>query len=483
MGNMSLKKAAIINAASKYTTILLNLLFSVILSRILSPNDYGIVAIITVFTTFFITLADMGLGTAVIQNKDLCEDDINYIYTFTVYAAIFLSLVFAFGSYPISVFYNDNVYISLGIILSFSLLFNSLNIVPNAILLRNKRFLLVAFRTVIVYVLTGTLTIIMALHGFKYYALAIQSVLIAIFTFSWNFCSTKLNFKVKVSKNSMSKVASFSAYQFGFNIINYFARNLDNLLTGKVMGSADLGYYNKAYSLMLYPVNNLAGIITPILHPIFSDYQKEKQIIYNKYIKVVKILALMGIFVSTFCFLGAREIIGIVYGQQWTKSIVCFQYLSISVCFQMITSSTGSVFQSLGNTKLLFIGGTINAIITIIAIIAGIIIGNIESLALCVGISYILHFIISFYFLLVKGFELSIKKFYFDLRKEIWISAILLFAVALFPFKNIISLYWSFSVKFILLGLVYLVCLLLTNEYKIFLNFIHKDNYNIANKK
>ena len=81
---VSLKKATIINASSKYTTVILGLLFSAVLSRLLSPEDYGIVAVVTVFTNFFSLFADMGIGTAVIQNKKLSDDDENRIFTFTL---------------------------------------------------------------------------------------------------------------------------------------------------------------------------------------------------------------------------------------------------------------------------------------------------------------------------------------------------------------------------------------------------------------
>ena len=269
-----MKKAVLINAAGKYLKILLSIVVSAILARILSAEDYGIIAIITVFSTFFTTLSDMGFGAAIIQNKDLNEDDIDNIYSFTVYMSVLFMIIFAICSFPIALFYSDPVYIPLGILLSVSLLFNALNMIPNGILNREKKFVSIAVRTVAVYVGAAVITIVLALMGLRYYALVVQAILTALFTFIWNFATTRPHFHVRFDINSIKKVINYSGYQFAFNMVNYFSRNLDSLLTGKFMGSAELGYYNKPYNLMLYPVNNLTGVISPVLHPILSDYQK-----------------------------------------------------------------------------------------------------------------------------------------------------------------------------------------------------------------
>lgn len=112
----SIKRAAMINAIGKYSKIILNILTEVVLARLLTPHDYGIVAIVTVFTTFFSIFADMGLGTAVVQRKNLTQCDFDNLYTFTVYAGIFF--VFSYG---IAIFYRNHVYIKIGHLLSISL--------------------------------------------------------------------------------------------------------------------------------------------------------------------------------------------------------------------------------------------------------------------------------------------------------------------------------------------------------------------------
>jgi teichuronic acid exporter len=135
---VSLKKATIINATSKYATVILGLLFSAVLSRLLSPEDYGIVAVVTVFTNFFSLFADMGIGTAVIQNKRLSDDDENRIFTFTLYVGIALFVLFSMFSILLVKIYENTVYYVVGPLLGISLALTTFNMVPNARLMKSK---------------------------------------------------------------------------------------------------------------------------------------------------------------------------------------------------------------------------------------------------------------------------------------------------------------------------------------------------------
>lgn len=471
---MNMKKAALINAAGKYSKVLLSLVVNAILARILSAEDYGVVAVITVFSTFFTTFSDMGFGPAIIQNKDLSEEDVNHIFSFTVYISVILMAIFALVSYPIAAFYGNDVYVGLGQLLSISLLFNAMNMVPNGILNRDKKFISIAIRTVVVYVGSAVITVILANMGLRYYALAIQSILTAFFQFIWNYATTRPRFRLRVEMGSIKKVIHYSGYQFAFNMVNYFSRNLDNLLTGKVMGDAELGYYNKAYSLMLYPVNNLTGVVSPVLHPILSDYQDQIKIIYEKYMKVVRMLACIGIYIAPVCFLGAAEIITILYGDQWNDSIVCFQYLAVAIIPQMINSSAGSIFQAIGNTKLLFWNSCINTAITVLAILGGVFVGrSIDWLAACVAGAYLLHFVTAFYMLVKLGFKLSLRGFAKELLPELLMLAIMVLGVLVYPF-DIQNIWLSLIVKCGYLGVLFLAGLSISKEYKLFLRYILK---------
>lgn len=470
MGEISIKKAAFINAASRYSTIVLNLVFSAVLARLLTPEDYGIVAVTAVFTTFFTLFADMGIGAGVIQNKELAQDDISSIYTFTVRISFVLALAFMAFSVPMAWFYKDRVYVPVGMLLAVSLFFSAMNMVPNALLLKEKRFVAVGIRTVVACILSGGVGILFALLGFKYYALVLQNIFNAVFIFIWNYVSTRPRVVRKICKESVGKIRSYSSFLFAFNIINYFSRNSDNLLISKFMGTASLGYYDKAYKLMCYPTQNLTHVITPVLHPILSEHQNDRNYIYEKYLHIIKLLSLCGIFIMTFCFFASDEIIRIMFGERWLPAIPCFKYMSISIWAQMITSSSGSIFQSLGDSRRMFISGTLNAALTVAAIVLGVAEGRIEAVARNVGIVYNFHFISTYIILVHFSFGMSCWKFLMSFLPDF---GVLLFCVAagiavdycLYKF-GAQGVLLSFSIKFCFIFMAYIISLFVFRQWK-----------------
>ena len=385
-----------------------------------------------------------------------------------------MALGFVLLAFPISLFYNDSVFVPLGGLLSISLFFNAINMIPNGIMNREKKFIAIAIRTIVTYALSSIISVVLAFHGFRYYAIVIQTMLSSFIIFIWNYLETKPKFKVSGCLISTKKVLNYSGYQFAFNMVNYLSRNLDNLLTGKFMGNSALGYYNKAYSLMLYPVNNLTGVISPVLHPVLSDYQSHKEIIYKKYTEIVKILSLIGVFIAPFCYFASNEIISILYGTQWEQSVKCFQILSFAILPQLVGSSAGAIYQSLGKTKLLFFNGVINTAITIIAILCGVLIGkNIIFLSICVSIAYITHFFTVYFMLIHLGFGYKFINFLRKLFPEIIILVVMMLIVHFVKITSV-NVLFSFALKLIILGIVYAIMLLLTKEYIIFYKLIKR---------
>lgn len=463
----SIKKASLINAGAKYVNIFLGIFFSAILSRILSPNDYGIVAIVTVFTAFFSVLSNCGLGIAVIQNKDFEQKEINTLFSFSIYFGFILSFIFSISSFFISKFYGNSVYIPIGIILSISIFFNTINAVPDGLLRKDKKFMLIALRLITVSFLTYATTIILALLDFKYYALVFQSVVSSFLIFAWNLKNVHVRFERKIDWNVIKRIKGYSGYNFLFNFVNYFSRNLDKLLIGKIMGNEELAQYNKAYHFMLYPVQNLTNIITPVLHPILSDFQDDKKYIYERYIKVVKLLSLIGVFVTTLCFCASKEIILILYGKQWNIAVDCFKYMSLAIWCQMIGGTSGSLFAALGDTKRLFFISILNTFITIFAIIIGIYQKDIAKISLYTSIALISHFFTTFIPLIKFTMKQSFLDFLRHLAPDIFIMIVLFtISIAFNRFFSLDNLFISFIIKFVLLAIFYLSLTLLLKQTK-----------------
>lgn len=473
----SLKQQTILFAVAKYATVFVGIIVSAILSRLLTPADYGVVAVITVFTTLFTTLCNIGLGTAVIQRRDLTHSQVNDIFSFSVYLSIALMLIFMECSRPISHFYENEVYIPICMLLSLSILFNSLNMVPNACLMREHRFDLVSFRMIICALFSGLVAIVMALCGFKYYSLVAQSIISAFAQFIWNLKGSKLRMKFRFDFQPLKSVWSYSWNQYMYNMCNYFAQNLDNLLTGKLIGSDALAYYNKSYTLMRYPVNNIPHVLTPILHPVLSEHKDDKKYIYDRYMTIVKLFSLIGIFVSLLCYFAGKELILIFFGNQWGESILPFKMLSLCLWAQMVNALSGSIYQSLGKTKEMFHSGVIHIGITILAIICGTIPQNLVILSICISISLNIKFFVESIYLIKFSFGYRLFPYFSGFLPDICICIITaLGAMFVYSFYIPSNIMLSFVYKSGILVAFFIIALFITRQNVYIMKFIKKEH-------
>lgn len=418
-----------------------------------------------VFVTFFNMLGDMGFGPAIIQNKKLTQKEIEEIFTITILIGIMVAIIFSLFSYLIANFYDNSIYTFIGKLLSIAIFFNIVNIVPMAILYKEKNFQKIAIGSIIINILVGIIVVILAINGWSYYSLVTQSILTSFFVFVYNLFFSKIKVSFKINFKSIGKISNYSKFQFLFNIINYFSRNSDNILIGKFLGVDALGLYDKAYKLMLYPVQNLTFVITPVLHPILSEYQDNKKVIFNSYKKLVKILAILGGFFSVICFFGSKEIITILFGDQWIQSVTTFKILSITIIFQMIASSSGVIFQSTGYVDKLFLSGLISAIINVLGIIIGVILGRIELVAMGIMLAFIINFFQTFFILIKCVFKDSYIKFLYSFKNVLMAMIVSSISLWLINFK-INNPLISISLKTTICICSYGLVLFFTKEYK-----------------
>lgn len=371
-------------ALAKYSGIIVSLAISAILSRLLTPTEFGVVGAATVFIAFFNILGDIGIGPAIIQRKNLEDKDLKEIFSLTCLIGIALSVLFFCCSTLIAKFYNDDLLIPICKLLSLQILFTCIGIVPINLYYKQKRFKQIAFISLSVQIISGAAAVIYAFSGGGVYALVIQSVISrGLITLIFWYC-TKLRISPKITKASISKIFSFSVYQSLFNIINYFSRNLDKILIGRFIGLNQLGYYDKSYRMMMLPLQNITFVITPVLLPVFSELQNDRKTVAQKYTQMIGFLGFIAFPISSLLFFCGKELIILFFGDQWYPAILPFQILSFTVCLQILTSTTGSIYQSVDATKQLFISGCWGAFFMVVAFSSTIFIwGNIVSV--CIG--------------------------------------------------------------------------------------------------
>jgi PST family polysaccharide transporter len=387
-------------AAAKYSGLIVSLVVAAILSRQLLPAEFGTVAVAMVFIAFFSIVSDMGIGPAIIQKKELTAKDLSHIFSLTLYLAVISAVVFFLSSGLAANYYGEPALAHVGKVLSVHLFFSVANVVPNGLLLKEKEFRFIAIRTLAVQAAGGALSIGAAMSGWGIDALLIAPVFSSIAIFVVSYWRYRLPFSWAIGRSSVRKIFSYSVFQFLFNVINFFSRNLDNLLIGKYLGLSPLGYYEKSYRLMLWPMSNFSYVLISVIHPVFSDYRHDLRYVTERYLKVVKLLATVGFPLSVVLFFSAEELILLLFGDQWAASVPVFQCLCLSMGFQMVLSSSGALFRTADATRWLFIDGLLSTVVTVICLLVGLFyFQELNWVALLISASFIVNFFKSFYIL------------------------------------------------------------------------------------
>lgn len=445
--------------SAKYITVIINMGFTILMARLLTPEDYGIFAVVNVIAGYIMTVSNLGIGSAIIQKKDLSDDDISNIYVFSFGIGILLSTLMSALGFACALIYKESVYIILCFLLAISVFFYVINIVPNALLLRNGEYGKVAKRNIIVAVASMVVAICVAIAGGKYYALIFQNIILMVTYYIWNirYSNIKFNINYKGIKKSIQKIFSYALYSFGGDTVSYFELSGPNMLIGPFLGSIFLGLYDKAYRLIDYPVGNLAGVLNTILHPLLKDYQDEPTVIIKKYEKIEKIFSIVAVYISTIFLVCAYEIIVILFGNKWVDAVEVFRYMSIAIYPKMLLATVNSVFSSLGNTKKLFVCQVRRAIVILICTGLGIMFGKISYIALFVSVGYWINLVVTIITLYKFVPLVSVKSIVCRLKYDIiymFLTFIIYFILK--PLDIVDNIYVSLLVKGLILSVVYL---------------------------
>lgn len=464
-------------AVQKYSGLIVQIIVTAILARLLTPEDFGVVAVATVLIAFFTLFTDMGIGSAIIQKQDLTQEDLNSIFSFTIWGGILLAAIFFWAAYPIGAFYKEDSLVLICQLLSVNLLFAAWNIVPNALLNKNKRFKFIAERALSLQVICGIISIFAAYQGLGLYTLLISPILTAIGVFVLNYRQYPLQFSRQMQTDALKKIFSYSSFQFLFNFINYFSRNLDKLIIGRFFSMNELGYYEKSYRLMMLPLQYVTNVITPVMHPILTFLQDDYKSLTEKYNKIIKLIATISFPLGVFLFFVADDIIYIVYGERWDKAIPVFQILALSLPLQMILSTTGAIYQAAGRTNWMFYGGLSNTCCTVTGfIIAAVCFRTIEGMAWAWDITLLINTGVSFWILYKVVLKQSIREMVKLCVLPMMTASLL--TLALFSIKNT-ELYNGPILQFLFKSFVsFIVCcgfIQITGQYDL-VNLLKRKN-------
>lgn len=403
---------------------------------------------------------DGGFGPAIIQNKELKETDLVSIFNYTFLFGMIIGILFSFFGYFISYFYNNIIYLNISRLLSISIIFYGMNIVPTAILNKEKRFKHLSYIQLASSSLSGFIGVVAAWLGYGVYSLVFMTIANSIISFILLKKISEIKYRFIFDISPIKSIWFFSKNQFLFNFINYFSRNTDNLLIGRFLGNEALGNYSKAYQLLMYPNTILLGVISPVLQPVLKDYQDNPLKIKEVYLKVIHLLAFIGLPLSVFLATSSREIIYFMFGKQWTDAILPFAILSTTVWIQMTLSSSGAIFQARNKPELLLKNGMISSMIIIPSIIIGLILGSINKVAFCITIGFYLNFFVSFHLVMKNALEDRFISLFREFLKPGIVAFVELISMLLISeFMFIENVFYSLLIR----GSIFIVIFIITN--------------------
>jgi PST family polysaccharide transporter len=341
------------------------------LSRLLTPADYGPVAMAMVVTNFANLVRDMGTNQALIQKEAVTEETILTAFWFTAGIGILLGVAVA-ALAPLAALAFDVPGVT-GILVLLSVTFPILGAttVHQALLERDSRFPLLA-RIAAVSAMAGLVAAVGAAYlGAGAYSLALSSLTSAVMSSGQLWFVSPLRPRWLWSRDELRGIRRFSDYLVGFNLVNYFSLNADGMVIGRYLGADSLGLYSLAYKIVDFPVNNVTFVASRALFPVMSRQQELPEEMAALYLRTLAMIA----FVTAPMMAGLAALrepfITVVLGSKWLPMADTLAWLAAVGFVSSLTCTTGSVLMARGRSDLLFYLGIASVFLQVPAFIVG----------------------------------------------------------------------------------------------------------------
>jgi PST family polysaccharide transporter len=353
----------LLTAAGRYSNYLVQLAATAVLARLLTPAAFGIIAMVTVYTGFVTILADSGMNAAVIQRRNLTHRQLSTAFWFSFGIGIFLTVLTILVAPLVERLFKFPGLTSVLRVMSLSLLLVSLTAVPKGMLSRDLHFGRLARIEVTSAAVSGALAIGAAFAGAGYWSLVLQQLVMLAIRLVLVVRAAKWLPEIVFDTAVLATVLSFSGYVLGFSLVNYWARNADNLLIGRVQGAQQLGYYSQAYRLMVVPQLLLTGILQTVIHPVFSNLQHDRERARLAYFRILELLIPISALLATYIFFMSPEIIHALLGPNWEPSVPVLRWLSIAAAVQPVAALTGPVLMARDRANWFFRLGVLSTLV------------------------------------------------------------------------------------------------------------------------
>ncbi len=362
-------------AASTYTAQIIRFVIQfvsvVIMSRLLTPIDFGLLAMVTPIYGLIVLFQDFGFTQATIQQRQITHLQVTDLFWINLAISAGFAFLLLLLAPVIGWFYGDNRVISLTRAFAALLVFVALPAQHLALINRMMRFQYLAVMDTLAYLLGFLGSVLIAYTLRSYWALFATPAIMATVTAVGAWIGSGFVPNWPRRRHDVSELLRMGRGFTGFNISAYISRNLDNVLIGQAWGNFALGLYDRAYRLLLFPLQQVQTPLARVMLPTLSRLQDDNARYRTVYLRAVGQLLLVMEPVTIFTIATADILIPTLLGEQWKGSVPIFLWLGLAALQQPISGTTNWLFISQGRSQSYFYWGLFNVVTCTAAFLAG----------------------------------------------------------------------------------------------------------------
>jgi O-antigen/teichoic acid export membrane protein len=360
-----------VTLSAQVVKFFLSLVSTMILARLLTPRDFGLVAMVTTVTSFFWAFKDAGLSIATVQRERITHAQVSNLFWINIAISAASTLVLAASAPIIAAFYRTPRLVPLTLFLSVTFLISGSTIQHQALLKRQMRFKALAMIEVSSMGIGVLVGVAMALLGYRYWSLVGSSLSKEIvgLLFTWSVSHWRPQWPTRHS--GIGPMVSFGAHRAGGDFILSLARGSDNLLIGRSYGSAAVGLYSRASALLIKPLEQFLYPINAVFIPALSRLQSQPERYRSTFLRLYEGIALAGFFFTGLCLALARPLTLVLLGPKWEQAAVIFGGFTIAALCIPLGNASAWLFISQGRGRDMFVTQLTNACAIVLSFVIG----------------------------------------------------------------------------------------------------------------
>ena len=393
-----------------FKTVLQFVVVLPILARVVSPEQFGLVGMAMAFVTFFTMFNDLGISAALVrEDKPSAAFWSSAFWTNLVLGAGLTGLSFL-AAPLIAGFFNEPIVEPLVEALSLVLFMHCLFLVPMAWLQREFKFVTIAIIDLSATLLSAIGAIWAAFEGYGVWALVIQQLIMFGVKMVGGLIRQRAPLRFVYDASEIIRVLPFSLKLTGSAFVGFVNRNTDNILIGRFLGAESLGFYGRAYQIMLVPVHSISSGAGFALYPAMSAIKADIKRLSGVYLKAQSVLTAVTLPMMTGLALVSTPFVALVFGPKWDAVAPVLTYLSFVGVVQALIGTSNVLWKALGQTEVLLRWSLIRMAGFVSAFGIGIWMGSISSLAAAYMIANLILFV-PFQYLTLRRIELPVREF------------------------------------------------------------------------